>query len=157
MFQIIKKLLARDLLKFLDDACAEVFNSKSIAVFPYKSACEIVNLVMVSMLRELLLNAEGKMVRSSEFLEIIGKWSSSKFFDFSELTSSLVKEIQQFVKNLFVSGQTELSSRENEASEHENPNQINRFKLNVQTNSVCIDILVWATRDEHGKNRRRFL
>ena len=77
----------------------------------------------------------------------------------SDLDGEFVKEVQSFVKNMFLSGQNELQSKDHEASEkdqecehdNERPNFINKFKLNVQTNAVCVDILVWATRDEYGK------
>jgi phosphatidylinositol 4-kinase len=69
--------------------------------------------------------------------------------------------VQSFVKNLFLAGQNDLQTRDHEASEREEeeteaktptPPHINRFKLNVQTNAVCVDILVWATMDEGGRN-----
>ena len=72
----------------------------------------------------------------------------------------MIKEVQSFVKALFLSGQNELQSRDYEASEKDiedessrlkpNAQPINKFKLNVQTNAVCVDILVWATKDEYG-------
>ena len=61
------------------------------------------------------------------------------------------------MKHLFLSGQSELQNREHEVSENDEQEHdtdspiINRFKLNVQTNAVCVDILVWATKDEQGK------
>ena len=73
------------------------------------------------------------------------------------MPASLVKEIQDFTKQLFLNGQSELQSREQEASEKDEKENntgspiINRFKLNIQTNAVCVDILVWATLEEQGK------
>ena len=70
----------------------------------------------------------------------------------------LVKEVQDYVKHLFLTGQTELNQcREYEGSEkvgreNESDNPlINRFRINVQTNAVCVDILVWATKEEQGR------
>ena len=44
----------------------------------------------------------------------------------------------------------QLSGLDKDDSTGEKP-RINRFKLNVQTNAACVDILVWAARDENGK------
>ena len=82
-----------------------------------------------------------------------------------DLPSNFVKEVQSFVKSLFLSGQNELQCRENEEKEIENgedaqtgkedgaansnkPPVVNKFKLNVLANAVCVDVLVWATKDE---------
>ena len=74
-----------------------------------------------------------------------------------DLPTSLVTDIQEFTTQLYRNGQNDLQSREyedNEKEEKENEPDtllINRFKLNVQTSAVCVDILVWATKDEQGK------
>jgi hypothetical protein len=65
---------------------------------------------------------------------------------------------------LFTAGQNLLQSHDRDIAEvgridmngreEPNPNAINKFKLNVLTNAVCVDILVWAARDEQGKMSR---
>ena len=67
---------------------------------------------------------------------------------------------------MFLSGQNDLKSREVEKEKDNAGNadrcgmtsvsgesgcKANKFKLMVLTNAVCVDILVWATKDENGK------
>ena len=52
----------QELLKFLDDVALDVFTSGGVGVFPYKSLGEVVNLVMISMLREVLRNSGENII-----------------------------------------------------------------------------------------------
>jgi len=132
IFQMILKFLAKDLLDYLDNLADDIFVSNSIKVFPYKSFSETLNLVLVSLLRELL---------------------HSK----SDLAPCFIRDIQEYIKQVFTSGTVELSSRHHDSSEREDRMieagsrpTVNKFKLNVQTNAACVDILVWAAREESG-------
>ena len=115
-------------------------------------------------MRELLREKKGKTIHYFLFLLNLANIPLLPIFQPTflhnfvvDLPTSLVKEIQEFTKQLFQNGQNDLQSREyedNEKEEKENEPDtflINRFKLNVQTSAVCVDILVWATKDEQGK------
>ncbi|XP_045112601.1 phosphatidylinositol 4-kinase alpha-like [Portunus trituberculatus] len=122
-----KKLLAKEVLAILDGVATEVFASRQVKMFPYCTMRETLNLVMVTLLRELLAYQ-------------------------NDLPVPFTKDVQDFVKGLFLSGQTELAVQQNESGVKTDTNKkapsINPYRINVQANAACIDLLVWASADE---------
>lgn len=60
VFSIAKKLLTKEVLEYLDEQAKDVYLLQQIKSFGYKSFSETVNLVLVTLLRELLQNQTGK-------------------------------------------------------------------------------------------------
>lgn len=128
IFAIAKKLSAKEILEYLDEQAADIFSLHQIKSYGYKSFSETINLVLVTLLREVLQNQ-------------------------SSLPNPFTKDVQEFVKRLFVSGQTELQNKQNDQEKERRAagcTAVNKYKINVMANAACVDLLVWAINDETG-------
>lgn len=129
IFALSKKLLTKEVLEYLDEKAEDIFALLQNKTFGYKSFSETINLVIVTLLREILQNQ-------------------------TDLPTPFTKDVQEFVKRLFLIGQTELNNKQHEDYQKKNKqdtNIVNKYKINVMANAACVDLLVWAIRDETGE------
>ena len=163
IFQMILKFLDKTLLDYLDNLADDIFVSQTIRVFPYKSFSETLSLVLISLLRELLhqqADLAPCFIRDiQDYIKQVLTISSSS----SSLSSSISRSSPLAASNS-APGTTTPAKEKWEgkgnncrslfrgcAHEQTHRATINKFKLNVQTNAACVDILVWAAREETGE------
>ncbi|XP_013387820.1 phosphatidylinositol 4-kinase alpha-like [Lingula anatina] len=119
-----RKLLSKEKLQSIDVAASSLFAGSQHQRFPYKSFSETISLVLVAMLRDILKHNK-------------------------DLAAAFTKEVQEFVKVVYKSGQKDLLSRQHDHGEKaEKRGEVNPFSLTVASNSACIELLFWAVQDE---------
>ncbi|XP_055694049.1 phosphatidylinositol 4-kinase alpha [Lutzomyia longipalpis] len=133
IFAISKKMLAKEVLAYLDEQAGDVYELRHHGrYYGYQSFSETINLVIVTLLRELLQTQ-------------------------NDLPAPFTRDVQEFVKDLFLNGNTQLQNRQFDDTEAKwrstNAHHVNKYKLNVLANAACVDLLVWAVADETGADK----
>ena len=60
-----------------------------------------------------------------------------------------MSQVQEFVKELYNSGQIEMNKKHYYHREMEK--DFNPYELTIASSAACVDILFWAVKDESGK------
>lgn len=142
---IVCKLLSDEVLSRLDVIAGEVFISGELRRFPYRTISETIQLVVVTLLRD-----------------VVSPFSMQD--EATPVPDVYAKRVNQFALQMFRRGQELIASRD---STKENPRYyylrnrkildtdfvVNRIKMLVIANSVCLELFVWSAIDENGMLR----
>ena len=87
-------------------------------------------------------------VGSGVYILVSCAHSNTSFHFISDLPASFMSEVQDFIKDLYNSGQIEMAKKH---GYHRDLNkEFNPYELTISSSAACVDILFWAVRDESG-------